>query len=45
MYIDKDEEIIGKNDDFTPPQYLFSNNHPDFSIFPPKILNRYLTLP
>ena len=30
------EEITGQNDFFTPLQFLFTNCHPDFSIFPPK---------
>ena len=30
------EEITGKNDDFTPLQFLFTNCHLVFSIFPPK---------
>ena len=30
------EKITGKNEKLTPPQFLFTNCHPHFSIFPPK---------
>ena len=36
------EEIIGKNAYFTPLHFVFTNCNPDFSIFLPKNLNRYL---
>ena len=31
------EKITGKNDKLTPLQFLFTNCHPDFFIFPTKI--------